>query len=140
MMNQTTPLAEDLRIAIARLSRLLRRQGGSTLSVTQYSALAVLNKHGEMTPRELADHERVQPPSMTRTVAALEAQGLISRRPHLTDGRQVVLTLTDQGRDLLAEQRRLKEAWLAQRLSELSPIERDILAMAAPVLEKLSRT
>jgi len=140
MMNQTTPLAEDLRISIARLSRLLRRQGGSTLSVTQYSALAVLNKHGEMTPRELADHERVQPPSMTRTVAALEAQGLISRRPHLTDGRQVVLTVTDQGRDLLAEQRRLKEAWLAQRLGELSPLERDILAMAAPVLEKLSRT
>ena len=140
MMNQTTPLAEDLRISIARLSRLLRRQGGSTLSVTQYSALAVLNKHGEMTPRELADHERVQPPSMTRTVAALEAQGLISRRPHSTDGRQVVLTVTDPGRDLLAEQRRLKEAWLAQRLSELSAIERDILTMAAPVLEKLSRT
>ncbi|MEO5876330.1 MAG: MarR family transcriptional regulator [Streptosporangiaceae bacterium] len=139
-MNQTTPLAEDLRISLARLSRLLRRQGGSALSVTQYAALAVLSKHGEMTPRELADHERVQPPSMTRTVASLEAQGLISRRPHLTDGRQVVLTVTDSGRTLLVAQRRLKEAWLAQRLGELSPEEREILERAAPVLEKLSRT
>lgn len=133
-------LAEELRISIARLSRRLRRQGGSNLSVTQFSALAVLDRHGEMTPRELADHEKVQPPSMTRTVAALEAAQLITRRPHATDRRQVVLAVTDSGRDLLAEQRRLKEAWLMQRLESLSKEERAILRLAAPILEKLSRS
>lgn len=133
-------LAEELRISIARLSRRLRRQGGSNLSVTQFSALAVLDRQGEMTPRELADHEKVQPPSMTRTVAALEAAQLITRRPHATDRRQVVLAVTDSGRDLLAEQRRLKEAWLMQRLESLSKEERAILRLAAPILEKLSRS
>ncbi|MCD0447682.1 MarR family transcriptional regulator [Actinocorallia sp. API 0066] len=132
-------LAAELRISVARLSRRLRRQARSGLSVTQLSALVTLDKHTEMTPRELAGHEHVKPPSMTRTVASLEAAGLVARRAHPTDGRQVVLALTDSGRSLLVEHRRLKEAWLAQRLAELTAEERAALERAAPILERLSR-
>jgi DNA-binding MarR family transcriptional regulator len=132
-------LAEDLRISIARLSRRLRAQGGSSLSATQHAALAAVDRHRSMTPGELAEHEKVQPPSMTRVIAALEDQGLLIRRPHPTDGRQVVLNLTDKGRGLLKEERRRKEAWLARRLQELTSEERAILRRAAPILDKLSR-
>lgn len=141
-------LAEDLRISIARLSRRLRTlrpvpgEGAgapSPLSLTQFAALAALERHQSMTPRELAHHEKVQPPSMTRVIAFLEGQGLVERSPHPTDGRQVVLSATTAGRDLLAEERRRKEAWLSQRLSELTPEERAILRKAAPILDKLSQ-
>src|SRR4051794_22505834 len=84
-------LAEDLRISIARLSRRLRTlrpagpdgaEAASTLTLTQFAALAALERHPEMTPRELADHEKVQPPSMTRVISFLEDQGLVERSPH----------------------------------------------------------
>jgi DNA-binding MarR family transcriptional regulator len=132
-------LAEDLRISIARLSRRLRRQGHHSLTITQYAALAAVNQHNSMTPRELAEHEKVQPPSMTRVIAALEEQGLLARSPHPTDGRQVVLNATDRGRALVKEERRRKEAWLSQRLKELTPEERAILRQAGPILQKLSK-
>jgi len=132
-------LAEDLRISIARLSRRLRAQGGSSLSATQHAALAAVDRNRSMTPGELAEHEKVQPPSMTRVIAALEDQRLLIRRPHPTDGRQVVLNLTDKGRELLKEERRRKEAWLARRLQELTNQERAILRQAAPILDKLSK-
>ncbi|MEV3927147.1 MarR family transcriptional regulator [Actinomadura coerulea] len=141
-------LAEELRISIARLSRRLRTlrpspagEGGpSPLSLTQFAALAAIERHGSMTPRELADHEKVQPPSMTRVIAYLEERGLVARSPHPTDGRQVVLNATDEGAALLADERRRKEAWLAMRLGELTAEEREILRRAAPVIDKLSRS
>jgi DNA-binding MarR family transcriptional regulator len=133
-------LAEDLRISITRLSRRLRAQASGGLSVTQQAALAALDRHESMTPRALAEHERVQPPSMTRVIAALEEQGLVARSPHPTDGRQVVLNLTEQGRELLRDLRRRKEAWLSRRLRELTPQERAVLRQAAPILEKLSKS
>src|SRR2546423_12037308 len=105
-------LAEELRISIARLSRRLRAQGKSRLSVTQFAALAALVRHESMTPRELADHEKVQPPSMTRVVAFLEEQGLATRMPHPTDRRQVVLAATERGRELVQAERPAKRAWL----------------------------
>jgi DNA-binding MarR family transcriptional regulator len=132
-------LAEDLRISIARLSRRLRAQGCAALSVTQFAALAAVDRHTSMTPRELAHHERVQPPSMTRVVTFLEGEGLLARAPHPTDGRQVVLTTTDKGRALLTEHRQRTQAWLSQRLAELSPRDRSILEAAAPILERLSQ-
>jgi DNA-binding MarR family transcriptional regulator len=132
-------LAEDLRISIARLSRRLRAQGGNSLSATQHAVLAAVDRHPSMTPGELAEHEKVQPPSMTRVIAALEHQRLMIRSPHPTDGRQVVLNLTDKGRELLKEERRRREAWLARRLQELTNEERVILRRAAPILERLSQ-
>ena len=109
------------------------------LSDTQLAALAALEKHPGMTPSELAEHEKVQPPSITRVIASLEERGLIRRMPHSTDRRQVVLSVTDQGRDVVRKLRKLREAWLAQRLAELTPAERTVLRDALPILEKLSQ-
>jgi DNA-binding MarR family transcriptional regulator len=139
-------LATGLRISVTRLARRLRveRLGlGETeaiLSDIQLAALAALERHDSMTPGELADNEKVQPPSMTRVIAVLEERGLVLRAPHATDRRQVVLTVTAEGRSLVQRVRRRRDAWLAQRLQDLSPEERQILRAAAPVLEKISQS
>lgn len=136
-------LATSLRISVSRLARRLRverqAEGLAELSDTQLAALAVLDRHAAMTPGELAEHEKVQPPSMTRVIAVLEERRLVMRAPHPTDRRQVVLTVTEQGRELVSQARRRRDAWLAKRLKELSPEERAVLRAAAPVLEKLSQ-
>lgn len=116
----------------------MRAQADHSLSATQYAALRTVSRRAAMTPGELAEHEKVQPPSMTRVIAALEERGLLTRSPHPTDRRQVVLSLTAAGDKLLKEERRRKEAWLAQRLAELTPEEQTILRQAAPILERLS--
>ncbi len=138
-------LASALRISVSRLARRLRAERLAKglepgLSDTQLAALAALERHGAMTPGELAEHEKVQPPSMTRVIAALEESGLVIRGPHATDRRQVVLTVTQAGREVVQKSRRLREAWLAQRLRELTPAERATLRAAAPILEKLSQS
>ena len=138
-------LATALRISVSRLARRLRAERVALglqpdLSDTQLAALATLVRHGPMTPGELAEHEKVQPPSMTRVIAVLEERSLVVRAPHTTDRRQVVLTVTAGGRELVYQARRLREAWLARRLRELSPQERAALRAAAPILEKLSQS
>ncbi|HUD79531.1 MAG TPA: MarR family transcriptional regulator [Streptosporangiaceae bacterium] len=138
-------LASALRISVSRLARRLRAERLTKgmepgLSDTQLAALAALEVHSAMTPGELAEHEKVQPPSMTRVIAALEELGLVMRAPHATDRRQVVLTATERGRELVHQSRRLREAWLAKRLRELTPQERAVLRAAAPILEKLSQS
>ena len=138
-------LATTLRISVSRLARRLRvertapGQAETVLSDTQFAALATLEKHGAMSPGELAGHERVQPPSMTRVIAALEEWQLVTRAAHASDRRQVVLTVTPSGRELVARARRRRDAWLAMRLNELTPQERATLRAAAPILEKLSQ-
>ena len=138
-------LATALRISVSRLARRLRVEraaaalGEPDLSETQLAALATLERHGAMTPGELAEHEKVQPPSMTRVISVLVDLQLVRREPHPSDRRQVVLTATDAGRGLVIAARRRREAWLAQRLRELSPTERATLRAAAPILEKLSQ-
>jgi DNA-binding MarR family transcriptional regulator len=138
-------LATELRISVARLARRLRaeriaRGVATDLSDTQLAALAALERHSAMSPGELAEHEKVQPPSMTRVIAALQERGLVTRAPHPTDGRQVKLTVTEQGRELVQQSRKLREAWLAQRLRELSQEERATLRAAAPILQRLSQS
>jgi DNA-binding MarR family transcriptional regulator len=144
---QTDPgLATAMRISVSRLARRLRVErlglGGpeTALSDIQLASLAALERKGSMTPGELAEHEKVQPPSMTRVIAVLEERGLVLREPHSTDRRQVILTATPDGRDLVQRVRRRREAWLAQRLQELTPEERQILRQAAPILEKISQS
>jgi DNA-binding MarR family transcriptional regulator len=133
-------LASALRVSLARLTRRLRRQAAShSLTPTQVATLVAVERHSGITPGELADHEKVQPPSMTRVIAALEERGLVSRTPHPTDRRQVTVTVTEAGSALLKEERRRRDAWLTQRLKELTPEERAVLRQAAPILEKLSR-
>src|SRR5690348_8520738 len=139
-------LATALRISVSRLARRLRVEraapglGEPDLSETQLAALATLERHGAMTPGGLAEHEKVQPPSMTRVIAVLEERNLVMRAPHASDRRQVMLTVTDQGKELVQQSRRLREAWLARRLRELTSEERAKLRAAAPILEKLSQS
>jgi DNA-binding MarR family transcriptional regulator len=139
-----TDLAVTLRIAVSRLARRIRAEraakGLPGLSDTQFATLAALARQAGMRPGELAAHEKVQPPSMTRVIAVLEERGLLARAPHPTDKRQVMLTATAAGRSLVGEVRRLREAWLARRLAELSAQERSVLRAAAPVLDKLSQS
>jgi DNA-binding MarR family transcriptional regulator len=139
-------LATALRISVSRLARRLRVEraapglGEPDLSETQLAALATLERHGAMTPGELAEHEKVQPPSMTRVIAVLVELQLVQREPHSSDRRQVVLSVTEAGRGLVHKARQRREAWLARRLNELSPAERTTLRAAAPILEKLSQS
>ena len=140
-MTRTAELASTMRVSVMRLARRLRSERADhDLTLTQMAALATLDRHGPLTPRELADHEKVQPPSMTRTIAALEQRGLIARTPHESDGRQHLVSLTADARVLLREDRRRREAWLAKRLAELTPEEREILRAAAPLLDQLTRS
>ena len=138
-LTKTAELASTLRVSVMRLGRRLRAERVVTdLSLTQMAALGTLDRHGPLTPRELAEHERVQPPSMTRVLAGLEERGLILRTPHETDGRQHLVSLTAEANALLKEDRRRRDAWLARQLAELTQEERDVLRAAAPVLERLA--
>src|SRR6478736_5156692 len=137
-----TGLASELRLSVMRLSRRLRgeRQPDNTLSVAALSALGVLFREGECTVGTLAAHERVQPPSMTRTVHCLVEDGYAARRPNDTDLLLVVAAITERGREILLADRRRRDAWLAQRLRELTPDERALLREVAPLLQRLATT
>ena len=132
-------LAHELRIAVMRFSRRLRGQRVDTsVTLTHLSAMSTLRRHGAMSAGELAAHERVQPPSMTRVVGALEAMELITRTPHPTDGRQVVIELTPAAHTLLDAEARAREAWLSGRLEQLGPEELEVLQAAATIMDKLA--
>jgi DNA-binding MarR family transcriptional regulator len=133
-------LAAALRVSVARLTRRLRSEQdpANELSIGQLSVLGALLREGELSIGELATHERVRPPSMTRTVNCLEQDGYVVRRPHDTDRRQVVIALAKKGEETLAADRRRRDAWLAQRLRELTPEERSVLRQAVPLIERLA--
>ena len=123
-------LAATLRDAIMRLNRRVRQaRPVGDLTFSQLSALTSLQLAGALTPRELADVERVQPPTMTKIVGKLEERGLVARTPHPTDGRQVILAPTEQGRN----------EWLAGQLALLSPADRQALARAAEIMQQVAR-
>ena len=133
-------VARTVREAITRLNRRLRQaRPVGDLTFSQLSALTSLQLAGALTPRELADMERVQPPTMTKIVGKLEERGLVARTPHPTDGRQVILAATEQGRAVYAQFERARNEWLAQQLAELAPDERDTLARAAAILQQVAR-
>src|SRR5690349_20199039 len=128
-------LAAALRDSITRLNRRLRQARPiGDLTITQLSVLTSLELNGALTPRELADVERVQPPTLTKIVAKLEERGLVQRTPHPTDGRQVILAATESGRAVIVEHRRARDEWLAKQLAALTPDERETLAKAAEIL------
>jgi len=136
-----TGLAAALRVSVARLTRRLRSERdpeNEPLSIGQLSVLGALYRNGACSIGELAAHERVQPPSMTRAVNCLEEAGYVHRRAHETDGRQVVIELAEKGTRTLEADRRRRDAWLARRLRELTPEERSVLRQAAPILERLA--
>lgn len=133
-------LAKTLRDSIIRFSRRVRQaRPVGELTFSQLSALTSLQLHGALTPRELADVERVQPPTMTKIVGKLEDRGLVARTPHPTDGRQVILAATDEGRAVYAVHENARNEWLAVQLDRLTPEERDTLARAAEILQRVAR-
>jgi DNA-binding MarR family transcriptional regulator len=137
---RTTPvldLAVRLRLAITRTSRRLRQEAGPGLSPTLTAALATVDRHGPLTPSELAARERVQRPTATRLVARLEELGHVQRAADPLDRRSALLSVTPEGRALLDELRGRKTAYLAHRLEQLDPEERAALDRAAAILERL---
>jgi len=133
-------LAKTLREAIQRLNRRVRQtRAVGDLTSSQLSALTSLQLAGALTPRELADVERVQPPTMTKIVGKLEDRGLVVRTPHPTDGRQVILAPTEQGRAMYAQFEKVRNEWLAAQLDALSAEDRDVLVRAAQILQQVAR-
>ena len=134
--------ASDFRVSIARLARRLRneRDPSNDLSVTALGVLGVLMREGECTLGDLAAHERVQPPSMTRTVRKLEDAGLVNRRQCPKDGRSTYVTLSASGRATLLADRRRRDAWLSRAFEELTPAERQVLGEASAIMDKLVQT
>ncbi|MGK5631926.1 MarR family winged helix-turn-helix transcriptional regulator [Streptomyces sp. URMC 123] len=129
----------SLRSAVMRLSRRLKHQRvDESLSPTEMSVLGTLARCGSATPGELARKEHVQPPSMTRIVAMLEAKELVRLEPHPDDRRQKVVTQTERATSMLEESRRRRNAWLAELAGGLTDEEWAALRAAAPVLEKLA--
>ena len=139
---RTVGLAAELRLAVMRLRRrlALERDPANELSLTQMAVLAGLLRNGDMTIGALAARERVQPPSMTRTVNCLAEGEYVERRAHPDDGRQVVVALTDAGRATVLADRARRDAWLARRLDGLTSDERETLRKAAPLLQRLAES
>lgn len=134
-------LATVMRDAITRLNRRVRQgRPVGDLTIAQLSALTSLELAGALSPRELADVERVQPPTMTKIICKLEERGLVQRTPHPTDGRQVILSPTEQGRAVYARFERARDTWLARHFAELTPEERETLHRAAEILQKVARS
>ncbi|MFD1810718.1 MarR family winged helix-turn-helix transcriptional regulator [Rhodococcus gannanensis] len=138
MTLDTRSLASDLSLAVVRLSRHLRgRRADSPVSLTQLSAIASLEEHGPMTPGGLAAKERVQPPSMTRVIASLAELGLVARAPHPTDGRQIIVSLTDAGRALLEDETSAREKWMTSQLSGLDEEQLAVLRKSVDIISGL---
>lgn len=96
-----------------------------------------LQKEGPLTPGGLAVRERVRPPSMTRVIAALAEQGLVARTADPMDGRQILISVSQAGRELVAAEQRASQEWLQRRLAELDRDERDTLLRAAGLISAL---
>ena len=130
-------LAVRLRLVIARTARRLRQEAGEELSPSQAAALATLDRHGPLTPSELAVRERIQRPTATRLIARLEEAGLVGRTRDPDDRRSCVVALAPEGRELLVRVRTRKDAYLSRRLRDLDADERATLDRAAAILERL---
>jgi DNA-binding MarR family transcriptional regulator len=133
----TADLAVHLRMTIARTARRLRQEAGTDLSPSLSSALATIDRHGPLTPSELAARERVQRPTATRLLARLEESGLVVRTSDPQDRRSSLLAVTPEGHALMEATRNRKTAFLVPRLAALSAEERDTLARAADILDRV---
>ena len=129
----------DVRIIVMRLARRIRlTRSDAAVTDGQFSVLFTLHSEGPQTLRSLSDSECVTPPSMNRTINALEEAGLVSRIASTEDGRKVTIDLTDEGHTVIKETRRTRDAWFSHKLSELTPEQRAILEDAAPILKELA--
>lgn len=134
-----TTLAGDLCVALTHAVRRIRQERScEQITDGQYAALAALSNLGPMTPTTLADDQHVQPPYMTRVVNSLVSAGLARRDEHLTDRRQVVVSITDAGTAELCETRRRRNAWLDEQLGRFDEAERELLAQAVVLLRRFA--
>jgi DNA-binding MarR family transcriptional regulator len=128
-------LAPRLRWAITRMARRLRQEAGTDLGPSQVAALATIERHGPLSPSELADRERFKRPTATRILRHLETAGLVERVKNPEDGRASILSATPAARELLKRLRARKTAYLARRLTAMDPEDRRTLEKAAELLE-----
>jgi DNA-binding MarR family transcriptional regulator len=133
-------VAGNLRVLVGRLVRALQAQDPEDgLSMSKVSVLSRLADEGAASASALASAERVRPQSMSATLAALEAEGLVARRPHPTDRRQILFELTEQGWETAHSARRSREDWLTRVLeTEFDNEERRLLRRAIELLERLA--
>jgi DNA-binding MarR family transcriptional regulator len=136
-----TDLSARLRLVVARTTRRLRQEAGAgltaDLSPALTAALATIDRHGPLTPSELAARERVQRPTATRLLARLEVEGLVLRSPDPADGRSSVVAVSPEGRALLRKLRTRKNAYLARLLRDADPAELETIERAVGILERL---
>ena len=129
----------ELRVTIQRLARRLRSErAGDNITDGQFSVLCALAKDGPLGLGDLSESERVTPPSMNRTVNALVESGYATRSGSPDDGRKVLIDVTESGHTIISETRRRRDAWFSRRLADLSPEQRQILELCAPVLRELA--
>lgn len=131
------PLASDLRVVVGQLVRRLRAEQ-TRFSLSQGAVLGRLSREGPQSVSDLAAAERVRPQSMAQTVADLEADGLVGRRPDPDDGRRALVSLTDAGVEAILASRREREGWLGEELGKLSPQDRATIARAVELLSALA--
>lgn len=132
--------AARLRMAIVRTARRLRQEAageGAELTPTAGSALAAVERHGPLTPSELAKIERIKRPTATRILRVLEEAGLVDRAPDPEDGRSALVSVNTAGRERLRRLRGRKNAYLARRMRDLPPADVETLDRAAAILERL---
>jgi DNA-binding MarR family transcriptional regulator len=134
----TAALAARLRLAVTRLARKLRREAEPGITPSMLAALSSVDRQGPLTMSELCAVEQVQPPSMTRIVAALAEARLVTREADPSDGRVAWVAVTPEGRKLLDRSRGRKEAYLAKALRGLDAHELETLEEAAAILEDLT--
>jgi DNA-binding MarR family transcriptional regulator len=132
-----TDVASHLRLVVARTARRLRQEAGADLSPSLTSALASIDRHGPLTPSELAAHERVRRPTATRLLSRLTELGLVERAADPADRRSALISTSAAGRALLRRLRTRKNQYLAQRLAALEADELATLDRAAAILERM---
>jgi DNA-binding MarR family transcriptional regulator len=130
--------ASELRIVLGQLVRRLRAE--HRFSISQGTVLSRLDREGPQTASTLAAAERVRPQSMAHTISELEGAGLVARRPHPLDRRQILVELTERGAETLAADREHRVGWLAAALAEFTPDEQETLARAVPLLRRLAQS
>ena len=132
--------SQTLSLAVARLNRRLRQERQSDLTPSQLSVLGTLRELGPTSPSSVAARERVSAPSITRTLNCLAVDGLVEREANPADRRAVIVSLSDLGEKVLAEERRRRDAWLHGRLREMDNRERAVLREAAALLRTLAES
>lgn len=134
----TAAIAARLRLGVTRLARRLRQEAEAGITPSMLSALSTVDRQGTLTMGDLCAAEQVQPPTMTRIVAALLEAGLIAREADPADGRVAWVRLTSEGRKLLERSRGRKEAYLSKALRDLDPRELATLEDATAILERIT--